>query len=237
MTRSFTALFVGLSALALAAVPTSASASAVTLFSNLGGGSPSYDITQANTVGDDFSGSCAGGADCWVGQGVSFVASATANLSDIQIALSYAFDGFVPSSNVQVSLRSNSSGPGAVLESFNILPAALGLLGNNNPLLSLTSVANPLLTLGTTYWVTVNSLSALDIVGWNLNNIGNANPTATSLNGGATWLAPSNDTPGALRVNGTTADVNPAVPEPTTLVLLGGGVLAAMRKRRAGVRG
>lgn len=228
MTRTMTVLVIGLSALTVAAVPTTASASSVTFFSNLTGGSPAYDVNQANLVGDDFSNSCANGTDCWIGQGVSFVASATGNLSDIQLALSYPFDA--PSSDVLVRLQSDSGGPVAVLESFNVAPAALGLLGNNNPLITLTSISMPLLTVGNTYWLTVNSGSRTDVLGWNLNASLDTSSTATSLDGGATWFTPSNETPGAFRVNGITAT---PVPEPSTLLLVGGGVLTALRRRRA----
>src|SRR5215831_12026229 len=73
--------------------PTTASATPITVFSDLGAGG-SYNTNVGNVIGNDLSGGCAGGADCWVGQGVAFVSGSTATLSSIDIALSFTFDGF-----------------------------------------------------------------------------------------------------------------------------------------------
>jgi hypothetical protein len=114
-----------------------------------------------------------------------------------------------------------------VLESWIIAPGALPIFGGSGGLIQLNSVAHPGMLTGVQYWVTVFG-GASDPIAWNLTNLIDVNPTATSVNGGATWNK-LGLTPGALRLDGTVA------PEPTSLVLTATalvGLVSFTRRRK-----
>jgi hypothetical protein len=204
-------------ALALVAPST---ASADIIFSNLGPGN-SYNTSSGNPVGFDF---FSGDQDA---QADSFFPLIDATLSSVSIALkSFSGTNAFP---VTISLTSSAGGlPGAVLESWIIPPGTLQAFGSSGNLAVLTSVLHPALSIGGQYWVTAFG-GAGDPLVWNLSNVADPNPTATSVNGGATWNR-LGLTPGALRVEGTAT----AVPEPATLVLTATvmfGIAACTRRR------
>jgi hypothetical protein len=183
------------------------------VFSNLGAGQ-SYDTTSGNPVGNAFDSND-------YAEGVSFTPSATTNFGSVSLALSCFF---VCPDDYTVDLTADAGAqPGAVIESFTLSGAALGPVGNNNPLVVAKSVLYPLLTAGTAYWITTSS-SLDDSITWNFNSTGDTSPEAISTDGGASWFSPSGLTPGAL-------EVDPA-PEPAAVLLLASAMLVlAMRKR------
>lgn len=180
------------------------------LYTNFGPGS-AYNASVGNAVGNAFDGNL-------YAQGDQFQASSTSKVSSLDIALSCNFSGGCPDA-FTVQLMTDSAGsPDSVLESFSVSGASLGIFGNNNLPVDLTSVLMPTLSAGTNYWVTVSS-DANDSITWNWNSTGSTNSEAISTDGGATWFAPSGQTPGALQVDGPSV-VTP-VPEPETLALVG----------------
>lgn len=177
------------------------------LFTNFGAGM-SYDTSGGLSVGNYFDGNNYAHSD-------QFTVSSTSTLSSLQLALSCLF---ACPDNFTVDLTSDSSGsPGGVLEAFSVAGSSLQPLGSGTAVVDLTSLLHPTLTAGTEYWVTVFS-DTNNTIAWNWNSTGNTNNTAVSTDGGATWFAPSSETPGALQVDGPSTTV---IPEPGTFALLG----------------
>jgi len=191
------------------------------LFTNFGP-SFAYNVSEGNPVGDD-----GFGGDEWPGE--AFQPSLTANLTTIEIALS-AVPGFGATDPITVALRADAaSGPGGILESFTVPAGAGGPLGSNNPPIVLTSVLNPLLAAGTTYWLTAAAPGTSGYA-WNFNSTGDHPSHAISFDNGATWtmFGPGFFTSGAFEVDGVTLPV----PEPISLVLVGTGLMGARAARR-----
>jgi hypothetical protein len=178
-----------------------ATASASIIFTNF---TPklAYDVTQGNSVGDDFVGDN-------LAQGDSFIPSTTTFFSSARLALSCVV-GCPAATNFTVDLTADSSdSPGAIIESFSLTGVTLNALGNNNAPITVSSVLKRTLFAGTRYWITVSTSVAYSLV-WNNNSTGDTNDQAVSSDGGATWFAPSGATPSALEVDGS------PTPEPST---------------------
>jgi len=182
------------------------------LFTNFAPGF-GYQTGAGNLIGSDGDGNLYGEAN-------SFTASATANLSSLEIALGCLVLCSDPGT---VNVTRNSAGlPGALLESFSV--TGLGAVGG--PPVLLTSVLKPMLTAGTVYWVTVTA-DTNDLAVWGWNSTGDASTSYLSQDGGLTWDTTSTATPGALQVNGT-------VPEPSAVILLATVVLLLAVRIRSG---
>ena len=181
-----------------------------------------YEVSTGLVVGNGFDGS-------YYAQGDTFTPGANATLGTIELALGELYQGSQVDP-ITVNLTSDAGNqPGAILESFLIAPGSLGLFGNNNAPIVLTSGLNPLLLAGTQYWITA-SLPLTSAVAWNFNSTGDISPEALSQDGGA-WFSPSGLTPGAFQVDGRTT----AVPEPATTALgLVAGAFAMIRRRMSG---
>lgn len=192
--------------LCIASVATGVSVEAATIFSNFAPGS-GYSTTQSNPVGNAFDGND-------YAEGDTFTSATTATFSSLHIALSCFA---TCSSTFSVRLTRDSGGqPGTTIESFNSPAASLGVLGANNPALVFNSSLLPILLAGTPYWITISS-NPTDSIGWNLNSTGDASPQALSTDGGATWFAPSGNTPGAFQIDAIPLAV---VPEPSSVQML-----------------
>ena len=204
---------------ALLALPVTSRAD-IKLGGNLGPGD-SYDTSFGLLVGNDFGGDN-------LAEGSSFVSSATAQVTALKIALSCFDTGFCPDDFTVALDADNSNQPGTALESFTVSAASLGALGNNNPVIVLSSILHPTLSAGTQYWVTVSS-DLNDTIIWNWNSTGDTSAEAESIDGGSTWFSPSGNTPGAFEVS--TPEVNSVLLLFT--VVLFAGVLQLFRRKQA----
>ena len=152
-----------------------------------------------------------------------FTPGSTVYFTQLDMALSY----FLGTNTVTVDLMSDSSGPGAVLESWSVsnLPSVLTCCA----LQVLSGNGSILLESGTTYWVAVLPGNSDTFALWNLNSTG---ATATEFeNFGNGWVPNPGISPtGAFEVQGNSA----ATPEPSTITLLGAGILglAGVIRRR-----
>ena len=127
-------------------------------------------------------------------------------------------------SNFSIAQDNGSGIPGAILENFaNVL--------NADGLLTLTSIVQPLLQAGTTYWLCDEPTADNSSNGWYYNNQGQANGFAFERSQGG-WSAISSPAPnsGVFRVSVT------PVPEPSAMALAalcGGGFLFLRFKKSA----
>ena len=205
-------------AVAVLLLGTRAALASAIVFSNFGPGQ-SYDAGLSWSL--EASGAPGFETDLDVAMG--FVAGANYTLDSI--ALAAGFDDGRPN-ELDVSLRAESGGlPGAVLESWTF--TTLGPEGSANPPLTALSVLHPALQAGTEYWLVADLPEpSTEIAGWNTNSIGDLGPVSfnTDLAG---WEPAATLTRGAFEIDGT-----PTVPEPMSLVLVGSGLVAVVRRRK-----
>ncbi len=163
--------------------------------------------------------------------GYQFVPSASGKLDKIELALSHNSGPNL----AQVYLVGDSSGhpdTGNVLESWttNSMPQ----FGNNNTPLVLPSVAQPMLSNGTPYWIYVDTnLSFSTMATWNQNTTNGMGMWAQRANPLTPWSV-QNQTQGAFRV--TVQGPGSATPVPAAPVVsaIGAAVYGVcfFRKRR-----
>jgi hypothetical protein len=193
-----------------------APARADAIFSNLG-------------IGDSYveaSGWTIGGAESPTNidsdQGSPFTPFGDFVLDSIEVAFTWA--GGTNAGDIWLMSDVNAA-PGDILETFHFtnLP---DFGSTTNALATGVSTLRPLLLEGNQYWV-VASASGDAVMVFNFNTTGDFG-LAGRANGGP-WVSNSSFDAGAFRVNGTPAVT--AVPEPTSILLLGTGALALIRKR------
>ncbi len=135
---------------ALLAIPTASASSTILVFNSFGPGN-SYNpgivwgVTGASTSGG------------YRGQAEFFVPSASGNLFSLTLP-TYRQSGS-GRSNFFVA-QDDGSGPGTILESF------LNTANNSSGLLTLSSVAQPLLMAGSKYWLCDEPADATTVNGW-----------------------------------------------------------------------
>jgi len=125
--------------------------------------------------------------------------------------------------SLDILLSADAGGvPGAVIETLNVTVAG------SPALVTATSVLNPTLVAGTTYWIATVAGGDHSSEWMFAGSQGGNNPTGTvgfSYDGGASWSTLTGEG-AAFRVNGN------VVPEPTTALLLGVGLVGMTGARR-----
>ena len=123
-----------------------------------------------------------------------------------------------------VCLMSDSGGlPGTIIESFLVVVQS----PQNPSTHTITSLSNPLLGGGTTYWFAVSPHYDYSHGGWNKNTLGFAG--YAYLFTGRSWGLDPESTP-AFRVEGTR--LSDPIPEPSTMLLLALGLIGLTRQIR-----
>ena len=180
-------------------------------------GSPGYDNTQGQTVGND-------GVGDNLAFAIAFTPTVTSNLSSIRVAVDCTTGGCADP--ISVVIAQNSAGvPGAVIET-------LSFPGNSSPIESVNSGTNPLLSAGTQYWLALETTTNNSNIWYSDTNDDTTLPTAESFNGGLTWSA-GLYTNTAFEIDGT--PVRSTTPEPASVCLVlasGLVIMAAGRKLR-----
>lgn len=214
--RTFLKLLFTLVIVVVLALATEGAARAdAVVFSNFGPGM-TFDINHGYTI----AGSATNTAQVVAN---SFTVAGNVNFTTAQLAL-----GLVSGPNMlQVLLVTDAGGvPGSIIETMNVNIGPFGL----DSVVTATSILNPLLTSGTTYWLMAFTPSANTLAGWNFSLIDTSPPSpyfASNQIASTTgpWVFGSGPR-SAFQINGT------PVPEPATILSLGAGIMAIVFRRR-----
>jgi hypothetical protein len=168
-----------------------------------------------------------GDPDIHIGRAYPFVPSTTATFRSAELPLFFPCCDSIPGQgsvviNLFVADGKDGNVPGKLLESFMRTEAI------NLEVVSFRSVLQPLLVAGTTYFIEATTVGIA--TGFWHNVVGDQGPfqSAFRIDNGP-WQARSQNFAGGFRIIGN--DTAP-VPEPTSLVLVGTGLAAALMRRR-----
>jgi hypothetical protein len=147
--------------------------------------------------------------------GASFVPSGSSYTLDSIRVGAFHLTGV---NQLTVFLASGLTQPGSPIESFSVTGVP-----STATILTFDSLLHPLLTVGTRYWVvlTETDLTAGDME-WNWNSQGLTGFSYRNTNTQNAWTVDAGEATPAFDVSGT------AVPEPTSLLLLGGGLMSLL---------
>ena len=212
----------------------SASSFADTLYNNLEAGNVA---SYPGPLGLGYGYYCLGTGSCassyWI-DAISFTPSETAALTDIGITLAYVSG----QNSATIQLLSDSGGlPGSVMESWTANNLPTFQLFTPVPATFVSSNSNPILDAGQEYWVAVIAGTPSDkanLLAWKVSQPLTLTPFATSQDGGPYAIVPNPAAggDGGFRVDGTAVTDDAPVPEPSSLLLLGTGMMALLGSRR-----
>ena len=206
----------GLLLLALAVVKGNA---ATVLFSDLGTGANVYDGSDGSQISGSGSGN-------WITQGRAFTVSGSGVFALSQIDLGVVNYSPAPATFTASLWTNSSSQPSVELGSWNL--STTQEIDTCCALVTESGITGITLMGGVEYWIVLGPQSSSDSSrnAWANDSTGVNGDRLGSLNGGSTWIDDGTGTDAAFDVLGS------AVPEPSSVLLAGTGLLAAIIARR-----
>ena len=201
----------------------SAFASAQVAFNDFGTAHGGFDYNAGN--GWTVAGGNSGASSSPIVTAQQFTSLASGVVADVMLPL-LLYQG--SSDTLQVRLVNDNGGAvgSTVLESWTMAPT--GAFSTWTQPTTLTGDGSALLSASTSYWLIASVVNQGTNMwaAWNWNNIGDTTGLlAQQYSGGSSWTYYSNQTTSAFRIDVT------AAPEPATMIGLGIGAVALLRRR------